>query len=200
MEQQGFTPKLRSKELVENLADTTSQISQLQQNLFENKKKKTKKLETEFEKKNFENMIFKKKLVALLLDRHFALAASFQLFGYKAWKEFRETSQEIIFSKMMRDKELRHQLRREQLDYKDLGQAALRHLALISTFEGNSFADSSFTEEIFEEENFTASSLEESSFEDSSFEDSSFEDSSFEESSFAQSSFEESSLEEQLPR
>ena len=42
--------------------------------------------------KNFENMIFKKKLVPLLLDRHFALAASFQLFGYKAWKEFRETS------------------------------------------------------------------------------------------------------------
>ena len=47
--------------------------------------------------KNFENMIFKKKLVPLLLDRHFALATSFQLYGYKAWKEFRQASTEIIF-------------------------------------------------------------------------------------------------------
>ena len=60
--------------------------------------------------KNFENMIFKKKLVPLLLDRHFALAASFQFYGHKTWKEFREASMEIIFYKMMRDKELRHQL------------------------------------------------------------------------------------------
>ena len=95
--------------------------------------------------KHFENMIFKRKLVAPLLDRHFALAASFQLFGYKAWKEFREASQEIIFYKMMRDKELRHQLRREQLDYKNLWSGNFKAPCL-STFEGNSFADSSFTE------------------------------------------------------
>ena len=37
----------------------------------------------ELENKNFENMIFKKKLVPLLLDRHFALATSFQLNGTK---------------------------------------------------------------------------------------------------------------------
>ena len=115
-----FTQKFRNKELVENLADTASQVDQLQQNLFEDKKKK-KKLETiqELENKNCENMIFnKKKLAPLLLDRHFALAA-FQFYGHKAWKEFREASMEIIFYKMMRDKKFRHQLRREQLDYKE---------------------------------------------------------------------------------
>ena len=75
---------------------------------------------------SFENMIFKKKLVALVLDRHFALAASYQLYGYKAWKKFREASKEIIFNKTMRGKELSHQLRREQLDCKELRVSQLQ--------------------------------------------------------------------------
>ena len=158
------------------------------------------KLRTEYEKdneleKNFENMIFKKKLVPLLLDRHFALAASFQLYGYKVWKEFREASMEIIFYKMMRDKALRHQLRREQLDYKDLWSGSFKALCL-SNFEDSSFANSSLKEETFEEGTFDDSSLEESSLEDSSLEESSLYESSFEESSLEDSSLEESSLEE----
>ena len=101
---------------------------QLQQNLSENEKKKKKKkqLETNNEfHQSFENMILKK-LVALLLEKHFASAASFQLNGNKAWKKFREASKEIIFHKTMRGKELPHQLRREQLDCKDLRSASFR--------------------------------------------------------------------------
>ena len=77
-------------------------------------------LATNFANDNLANLIFKKKLVALLLQRHFASAASFQLFGYKAWKKFREASLEISFYNKRRDKELPQQLRREQLDCKDL--------------------------------------------------------------------------------
>ena len=77
---------------------------------------------------NFENMIFKKKLVRLLLERHFALAASFQLLARKAWKKFRGASYEIIFSKMMRDKELSHQLRREKLHYKSFSSGSIQRL------------------------------------------------------------------------
>ena len=95
---------------------------QLQQNLSENEKNKKnekKELETNNEfHQSVENMILKK-LVALLLEKHFALAASFQLNGNKAWKKFREASKEIIFNKTTRGKELPHQLRREQLDCKD---------------------------------------------------------------------------------
>ena len=145
--------------------------------------------------KNFESMIFKKKLVALLPDRHFALAAPFRFFGYKAWKEFREASIEIIFYKMMRDKELRHQLRREQLDHKAFWSGSFKALRL-SSFEESSFADSSLEEETFEEGSFEQSSLEDSSFSDSSFEDSSLEENSFEDSSFSDSSFADSSFEE----
>ena len=145
--------------------------------------------------KNFENMIFKKKLVPLLLDRHFALAASFQLYGYKAWKEFREASMEIIFYKMMRDKALRHQLRREQLDYKDLWSGSFKALCL-RNFADSSFADSSLEEETFKEGTFDDSSLEDSSFEENSLEDSSFEESSLEDSSFEENSLEDSSFEE----
>ena len=76
---------------------------QLQQNLSEtekkNKKNEKKKLETNNEfHQSFENMILKK-LVALLLEKHFALATSFQLNGNKAWRKFREASKEIIFHK-----------------------------------------------------------------------------------------------------
>ena len=147
------------------------------------------------EKKNLENKIFKKKLVPLLPDRHFALAASFQLFGYKAWKEFREASLEILFSKTTRDKELRHQLRRAQLDYKAFWSGSFKALCL-SSFDDNSFADSSFTEETFKEGSFDDSSLQEETFSNNSLGEETFYDNSLEDSSFQDSSFEESSFAE----
>ena len=138
---------------------------QLQQNLSENEKNKKKKEEEKKKKletnnefhQSFEKMILKK-LVALLLEKHFASAASLQLNGNKAWKKFREASKEIIFNKTMRDKELPHQLRREQLDCKDLRSASFRALCP-SNFEHNSFKEETFTEETFKEETFTDSKL-----------------------------------------
>ena len=80
-------------------------------------------LATNFSNENLENLIFQKKLVRLLLERHFALAASFQLLVHKARKKFRGASLEINFYNKRRDKELPQQLRREQLDCKDLRSA-----------------------------------------------------------------------------
>ena len=159
----------------------------------------TRKLRNENEndnelEKNFENMIFKKKLVPLLLDRHFALAASFQLFGYKAWKEFREASLEINFYKKRRDKELPQQLRREQLDYKAFWSGSFKALCL-STFDGNNFKEETFEEETFTEESFADSSLEEETFSESTFEDQTFKEETFKEETFPEESFEERSFE-----
>ena len=117
-------------------------------------------LATNFANDNFANLIFKKKFVALLLQRHFASAASFQLFGYKAWKEFRAASLEISFYNKRRDKKFPQQLRREQLDHKALWSASFKALCL-STFDGNTFKEETFKEETFTEENFADSSLEE---------------------------------------
>ena len=190
--------KLRNEHENENENEKNNELEKHKENEKHNELEKNNEIE-----KNLENKIFKKKLVPLLPDRHFASAASFQLFGYKAWKEFREASLEILFSKTTRDKELRHQLRRAQLDYKTFWSGSFKALCL-SSFDDNSFADSSFTEESFKEGSFDDSSLEEETFSnnslgeetfyDSSLEDSSFQDSSFEESSFAENSFEESSF------
>ena len=170
-------------------------------------------LATNFANENLANLIFKKKLVRLLLERHFALAASFQLLAHKAWKKFRGASLEITFYNKRRDKELPQQLRREQLDHKAFWSASFKAPCL-STFDDNSFKEEPFEEETFTEESFADSSLEEETFSESSFEHSSFADSSlteetfekgtfdnssleassFEESSFEESSFEESSL------
>ena len=98
-------------------------------------------LATNFADENLANLIFKKKLVALLLERHFALAASFQLYANKAWKKLRVASNEISFGQLIGAKELHQQLRREQLDCKDLRSASFRALCPAS------FEDSSFTEE-----------------------------------------------------
>ena len=163
---------------------------QLQQNLSENEKnkKKTKHLETKNEfHQSFEKMILTK-LVALLLEKHFASATSFQLFGNKAWKKLREASKEIIFNKTMRGKELPHQLRREQLDCKELRSASFRALCP-SNFEQNSFK-----EETFQEENFSESSFEDTSLTEETFTESTFQDSSFTEETFSETSFEESNL------
>ena len=131
---------------------------QLQQNLSENEKnkkneEKKKKLETTNEfHQSFENMILKK-LVALLLEKHFASATSFQLNGNTAWKKYRETSKEIIFNKTMRDKKFPHQLRREQLDCKDLRSASF--IALCPS----NFADSSFQEDSLDSQSFQSTAL-----------------------------------------
>ena len=126
-------------------------------------------LATNFANENLENLIFKKKLVRLLLERHFALAASFQLLA-KAWKKFRGASLEISFYNKRRDKELPQQLRREQLDHKTFWSASFKALCL-STFDGNSFKEETFEEETFSEESFEDSSLAEKTFSESSFED-----------------------------
>ena len=168
---------------------------QLQQNLLENeknKKKKKKKKKKQLETKNefhqsFENMILKK-LVALLLDGHFAKAASTQLLGNEAWAKYREASQKIIFKKTLGDKVLPHQLRREQLDCKELRSASLRALC------PSNFEDSSLQEATFKEESFTASTFPEKSFDKSSFADNSFTEETFTQNSFTKSSLTPSSL------
>ena len=103
---------------------------QLQQNLSENeldknKKKNKKKLQTnkQFSEKNFQSLTLEK-LVALMPEKHFALAASSQLLGNEAWEEHREASKEISFDKVG-DKELLQELRREELGCKDLRPASL---------------------------------------------------------------------------
>ena len=162
-------------------------------------------LATSLANENLANLIFKKKLAALLRHRHFASAASFQLNGYKAWKEFREASLEISFYNKRRDKELPQQPRREQLDHKAFWSASFK-APYLSTFDGNSFQEETFKEETFTEESFADSSLEEetfteesfadSSLEEETFSESSLEDSSLTESSSADSSFEDSSFED----
>ena len=108
---------------------------QLQQNLSENeldknkkKKKNKKKLQTnkKFPEKNFQSLILEK-LVALMPEKHFALAASSRLLGNEAWEEHREASKEISFDKVG-DKELLQELRREELGCKDLRPACFRAL------------------------------------------------------------------------
>ena len=87
------------QELEKHLADKSSWIDQLQQSLSEDEKNKELDKNKKLDEKNFEKMIFKKnleifnefhqslifkKLVALLLEEHFASAASSQLLGNKA--------------------------------------------------------------------------------------------------------------------
>ena len=90
---------------------------------------------------HFANLIFNK-LDALLLERHFASAASFQLYGIKAWKKHREASEKISFGER-RDKELPHQFRPEQLSHKAFWLSSFEALCLYS------FRDSSLKEETF---------------------------------------------------
>ena len=120
---------------------------QLQQNLLENDEQKEledQELEEKNFDKSFQKMIFLKKLDALLLEWHFAKAASHQLYGIKAWEKHREASKEISFDKKKGDKELPHQLRRQELDCNDLRSASFRALCPTS-FEENSFTEETFT-------------------------------------------------------
>ena len=117
-----------------------------------------KQLETKNEfHQSFENMILKK-LVALMPEKHFALAASSRLLGNEAWEEHREASKEISFDKKKGDKELPHQLRRQELDCKDLRSDSFRALCPTS-FEENSFTEETFSNTSLEEETFQESSL-----------------------------------------
>ena len=114
--------------------------NQLQQNTLENEKNK--KLENkELDKKNFQSLIYKK-LVALLLEKHFASAASSQLLGYEAWGKYREASEDS-FDKVGDKELLQEELRREELGCKDLWPAFFWALC------PDSFEEHSFTEETF---------------------------------------------------
>ena len=86
---------------------------QLQQNLLEHDEQKeldNQELEEKNFHKSFQKMIFLKKIDALLLEWHFAKAASPQLYGIKAREKHREASKEISFDKKKGDKELPQQL------------------------------------------------------------------------------------------
>ena len=178
---------LWEQELVKHLADKTSWVDQLQKNLSENEKNKQLDENKELEEQNFQSLIFKKKLVALLPEKHFALAASSQLLGNEAWEKLKEASEEISFDNV-RGKELSQELRREQRDCKELRSASLRALC------PSNFEDSSLQEATFKEESFTASTFPEKSFDKSSFADSSFTEETFTKNSFTKSSLTPSSL------
>ena len=114
---------------------------QLPQNLLENDEQKELE-DLELEEKNFDKSfqkkIFLKKLDALLLEWHFARAASHQLVGIKAGEKHREASKEIGLNKKKGDKELPHKLRWQELGYKDLWPAYL-WASCPTSFEENSF-------------------------------------------------------------
>ena len=153
----------------------------------------------QFHHKNFQSLIFKKKLVALMLEEHFALAASSQLLGNEAWEEQREASQEISFDKVG-DKELHQELRRAEPDCKDLRSDSFRALCPSSfeeNFSENSLGASSFQENSFAEETFADTSFAEETFSRSSLTRSSLTTSSLTQSSLTRSSFTESSLTKQ---
>ena len=103
---------------------------QLQQNLLENDSKK--KLEnTELEKKSFDKSfqsLILEKLVALMPEKHFALAASSRLLGNEAWEEHREAS-EINFDKVGDKELLQKSFEEKSLAAKTFGQLTFGHFA-----------------------------------------------------------------------
>ena len=101
-------------------------------------------------------------LVALLLEKHFASAASSQLLGYEAWEKYREASEDS-FDKVGDKELLQEELRREELGYKDLWPACFRALCPTS-FEENSFTEETFANTSLGKETFKESSLTTSSF------------------------------------
>ena len=105
--------------------------NQLQTNLSEKLEEQMRRTEEDLEE-NLEiqtmsftrALIFLKKLVALLLEKHFASAASSQLLGNEAWEKYREASKEISFDKTTRGKELSHNFEENSLTAKNFGQPA----------------------------------------------------------------------------
>ena len=139
---------------------------QLQQNLLENDEQKEledQELQEKNFHKSFQKKIFLKKLDALLLEWHFAKAASHQLVGIKAGEKHREASKEIGFDKVGDKELLQEELRREELGCKDLWPAYFRALCPHS-FEENSFTEETFSNTSLGEETFKESSLTTSSF------------------------------------
>ena len=170
---------------------------QLQQNLFENEldinKKKKNKKEKKLENKNeFHQSLYFMELVALLLEKHFASAASSQLLGYEAWGKYREASEDS-FDKVGDKELLQEELRREELGCKDLWPAYLWALCPDS-FEENSFTEETFANTSLGKETFTESSLTTSSFTESSLTQSSLTENSFSENTFLKNSFSEDSF------
>ena len=133
---------------------------QLQQNLLENDEQKELE-DLELEEKNFDKSfqkkIFLKKLDALLLEWHFAKAASHQLVGIKAGEKHREASKEI-FDKVGDKELLQEELRREELGCKDLWPAYLWAFCPTS-FEENSFTEKTFANTSLGKETFPESSF-----------------------------------------
>ena len=164
--------------------------NQLQQHFSENETNKKLDKNKELEQKNFQSLIYEK-LVALLPEKHFALAAYTQLLGNEAWEKSREASQ-ISFDKV-RGKEPPPELRRDKLDLKDLRSDSFRALCPTS-FEENSFTEENLTESSLTTSSFTRSSLTDSSLTRSSFHKTSFADSNFTENSFQENNFTEGSF------
>ena len=164
---------LGDQELENQLADKQSWVDQLQKTSSENDEYKKLDDNKKLEETNFQSLIYEK-LVALLLEWHFAKAASTQLLGNEAWKKSREASQ-ISFDKVGDKELLQEELRRQELGYKDLWPAYCRALCPTS-FEENSFT----------EETFSNTSLAEESFQDSTFSKKSFDKTSFAKSTASQ--------------
>ena len=185
--------------------------NQLRQNPLENEKNKKLDENKELEEKNFQSLILEK-LVALMPEKHFALAASSRLLGNEAWEEQREAS-EISFDNVGDKELLQEELRRAQLGCKDLWPASFRALCPNSseensvteetfantslgkeTFKESSLTTSSFTSRSLTESSFTESSLAENSFSENTFLKNSFSQNSFDKKSFAKNSFDEKSF------
>ena len=189
--QAAFLNLLWEVELGNLLADKPFWGNQLQTNASENEKNKQLADNKKLQEKNFQSLILEK-LVALLPEKHFALAASTQLLGNEAWEKSREASEEISFDKV-RGKELPPELRRHQLDRKDLRSDSFRALCPTS-FEENSLQQATFKEESFIASTFQEKSVNKTSFADNSFTEETFTKASFTESSLKESSLTESSL------
>ena len=156
-QQDQLEKQLRSIQLHQNISENE---------LDKNKKKNKKKLENrELEKKNFDKSfqsLISEKLVALMPEKHFALAASSRLLGNEAWEEHREAS-EISFDKVEDKELLQEELRREELGCKDLWPAYLWALCP-NSFEENSFTEETFANTSLGKDTFRESSLTTSSF------------------------------------
>ena len=184
---------LVDQELTNQLAEKSSWVDQLQENLLENDDHNQLDDNKKLEEKNFQSLIYEK-LVALLLEWHFAKAASTQLLGNEAWKKSREASQ-ISFDKVGDKELLQEELRRQELGYKDLWPAYCRALCP-TNFEENSFTEETFSNTSLAEESFKDSTFSKKSFDKTSFAKSSFTESSLTKNSLTEKSFEKNSLTE----
>ena len=105
---------------------------QLQQNLLENeknKKKKKKKLETKSEfHQSFQNMI-SKKLVALLLEKHFASAASSSFLATKHGRSIEKLQKRSASRRQLEAKNFLTSFEENNLTAKTFGQTILGHFA-----------------------------------------------------------------------